>query len=105
VKTHWRSQEEIKRNRKLNKIPKSYVPILKLSGLQKRMTASHFNTINPTQLTSFPNLVCLAIQSDGKHPDLREILPLDQLVAIENVANKQSVQLVFQNGVVAEIRL
>lgn len=53
--------------------------------------------------SSFPSLVCLAIHSDGTHPDIRKILPLDSLVAIENVANKQSVQLVFQNGVVAEI--
>lgn len=53
--------------------------------------------------SSFPNLVCLAIQSDGTHPDVRRIMALDQLVAIENVANKQSVQLVFRNGVVTEI--
>ena len=55
------------------------------------------------ELSSFPNLVCLTIHSDGTHPDVCKILPLDQLVAIESVGNAQAVQLVFQNGVVAEI--
>ncbi len=53
--------------------------------------------------SSFPNLVCMAIHSDGTHPDVRKILPLDQLVAIENVVNKNVVQLFFQNGILVEI--
>jgi hypothetical protein len=53
--------------------------------------------------SSFPNLVFMAIHSDGTHPDVRKILPLDQLVAIENVMNKNVVQLFFQNGILIEI--
>ena len=53
--------------------------------------------------SSFPNLVFLSIHSDGTNPDIKNVLPLEQLVAIENVVNRSCVQLIFQNGIVVEI--
>ena len=53
--------------------------------------------------SSFPSLVLLAIQSDGSRPDVRQILDLDQLVAIESVANKGLVKLIFLNGIIVEL--
>ncbi len=74
------------------------------SRVSKSAKAKESETLNDIiEQSSFPNLVCLTIQSDGTHPDVCKILPLDQLVAIESVNNAQLVQLVFQNGVVAEI--
>jgi len=57
------------------------------------------------EISSFPSLVCIAIHSDGSNPHVRQVLDLDQLVAIESVQgqHKGMVQLVFQNGVVVEI--
>lgn len=53
--------------------------------------------------SSFPSLVFFEIYSDGTHPEIVQVLDLDQLVAIENVVNSGVVKLVFQNGVTVEL--
>lgn len=65
-------------------------------------TRKHKDLSPEKEQTSFPSLVFMAITNDGT-PDVRQILDLDQLVAIENVANTAMVKLVFQNGVIVEL--
>jgi len=56
------------------------------------------------ELSSFPMLVCLALQSDGTNPDVRKILDMEKLVSIESAPDNTGVlQLVFQAGEVIEI--
>jgi len=55
------------------------------------------------EASSFPLLICLALQSDGSNPDIRKVVELEHLVGIESVASKGIVQLVFQTGEVVEI--
>ena len=55
------------------------------------------------EASSFPLLICLALQSDGSNPDIRKVVELEHLVGIESVLNKGMVQLVFQTGEVLEI--
>ena len=36
------------------------------------------------EISSFPVLVCLALYSDGTHPEVRKVLPLEKLVLVES---------------------
>ena len=50
-----------------------------------------------TEASSFPALVCLALNSDGTNPDIRKLIELDQLTTVQDVT-ATVVQLAFQNG-------
>ena len=55
------------------------------------------------EVSSFPQLVCLAVEADGSNPHVKRVFDLDQLVAIDSVAKEGKVKLVFQNGSIVEI--
>eukprot|EP00559_Dactyliosolen_fragilissimus_P002545 CAMPEP_0184866972 /NCGR_PEP_ID=MMETSP0580-20130426/24520_1 /TAXON_ID=1118495 /ORGANISM="Dactyliosolen fragilissimus" /LENGTH=1551 /DNA_ID=CAMNT_0027366949 /DNA_START=24 /DNA_END=4679 /DNA_ORIENTATION=+ len=70
-------------------------------------TSTH-ETISPLdEISAFPKLVFLAIYNDGTHPDIRQILGLECLVAVENNASniegKDIIRLTFSTGDVVEI--
>jgi len=50
-----------------------------------------------TEVSSFPALVCLTLNSDGANPDIRKLIELDQLTTVQDVT-ATVVQLAFQNG-------
>ena len=50
-----------------------------------------------TEVSSFPALVCLTLNSDGVNPDIRKLIELDQLTTVQDVT-ATVVQLAFQNG-------
>jgi len=50
-----------------------------------------------TEISSFPALVCLTLNSDGANPDIRKLIELDQLTTVQDVT-ATVVQLAFQNG-------
>ena len=77
--------------------------IHKRSGQSARNRKSRQDVSPEKEQSSFPSLVFLAIHSDGSHPDVRQILDLDQLVAIESAAQNGMVKLVFQNGIIVEL--
>mmetsp|Transcript_13602 Transcript_13602/g.38277 ORF Transcript_13602/g.38277 Transcript_13602/m.38277 type:complete len:1292 (+) Transcript_13602:303-4178(+) len=49
------------------------------------------------EISSFPALVCLTLNSDGANPDIRKLIGLDQLTTVQDVT-ATVVQLAFQNG-------
>ena len=49
------------------------------------------------EISSFPALVCLTLNSDGANPDIRKLIELDQLTTVQDVT-ATVVQLAFQNG-------
>lgn len=49
------------------------------------------------EVSSFPVLVCVTINSDGTGPEIRKLVPLDQLTTVQNLSNTV-VQLAFRNG-------
>jgi hypothetical protein len=76
----------------------------RLSLLKSSRTHKRKQEVPPElEQSSFPSLVFFEIYSDGTHPEIVQVLDLDQLVAIENVANSGVVKLVFQNGVTVEL--
>ncbi len=77
---------------------------LHLSHRRKKKRRRRRNHASPqNEQSSFPSLVFLAIHSDGSHPDVREVIALEELIAIENVMNHGMVKLVFRNGGIVEI--
>ena len=50
------------------------------------------------EVSSFPTLVCLVLQSDGTKPDIRHSLPLDQLNFLSVNRNDSVVRLGFATG-------
>jgi hypothetical protein len=49
------------------------------------------------EISSFPALVCVTLNSDGANPDIRKLIELDQLTTVQDVT-ATVVQLAFQNG-------
>ena len=49
------------------------------------------------EISSFPALVCLTLNSDGSNPDIRKLIELDQLTTVQDVT-ATVVQLAFSNG-------
>lgn len=49
------------------------------------------------EVSSFPALVCMTLNSDGTNPDIRKLVELDQLTTVQDVTATE-VQLAFQNG-------
>jgi hypothetical protein len=49
------------------------------------------------EISSFPVLICIMLQNDGTGPDIRKLVPLDQLTTVQDV-NSTVVQLAFRNG-------
>ena len=49
------------------------------------------------EISSFPVLICMTLQNDGTGPDIRKLIPLDQLTTIQDL-NSTIVQLAFSNG-------
>ena len=49
------------------------------------------------EISSFPVLICMMLQNDGTGPDIRKLVPLDQLTTVQDV-NSTVVQLAFRNG-------
>jgi hypothetical protein len=49
------------------------------------------------EVSSFPALVCLTLNSDGANPDIRKLVELDQLTTVQDLT-ATVVQLAFQNG-------
>eukprot|EP00977_Amphora_coffeiformis_P010341 scaffold2417_cov155-Amphora_coffeaeformis.AAC.3 len=49
------------------------------------------------EVSSFPVLVCVTINSDGTGPEIRKLVPLDQLTTVQNLSSTV-VQLAFRNG-------
>jgi hypothetical protein len=50
-----------------------------------------------SEVSSFPVLVCMALQKDGTNPDIRKLVSLEKLVTIQNSVNN-TVQLIFEGG-------
>lgn len=50
-----------------------------------------------TEVSSFPAIACLSLNSDGTNPDIRKLIELDQLTTVQDVT-ATVVQLAFQNG-------
>ncbi|KAG7356111.1 exocyst complex component Sec3 [Nitzschia inconspicua] len=50
-----------------------------------------------TEVSSFPAMACLSLNSDGTNPDIRKLIELDQLTTVQDVT-ATVVQLAFQNG-------
>ena len=51
-----------------------------------------------TEMSSFPALVCMNLNPDGTNPDVRKLIPLDQLTTVQNVSTGSVIQLVFADG-------
>jgi hypothetical protein len=49
------------------------------------------------EISSFPVLICMTLQNDGTSPDIRKLVPLDQLTTVQDL-NSTVVQLAFSNG-------
>lgn len=49
------------------------------------------------EVSSFPVLICMTLQSDGTGPDIRKLIPLDQLTTVQDL-HSTVVQLAFSNG-------
>ena len=49
------------------------------------------------EVSSFPALVCLSLNSDGTNPDIRKLIEFDQLTTVQDMSATE-VQLAFQNG-------
>lgn len=49
------------------------------------------------EISSFPVLVCMTLHSDGTGPDIRKLVPLDQLTTVQDL-HSTVVQLAFSNG-------
>jgi len=49
------------------------------------------------EASSFPVLICMSLHSDGSAPDVRKLIPLDQLTTVQNLQSTV-VQLAFRNG-------
>ena len=49
------------------------------------------------EVSSFPVLVCMTIYSDGTAPDIRKLIPLDQLTTVQDL-HSTVVQLAFHHG-------
>jgi hypothetical protein len=49
------------------------------------------------EVSSFPAIVCMTLNSDGTNPDIRKLVELDQLTTLQDVTATE-VQLAFQNG-------
>jgi hypothetical protein len=53
--------------------------------------------IEDEEISSFPVLICMTLQNDGTGPDIRKLIPLDQLTTVQDL-NSTVVQLAFTNG-------
>lgn len=53
--------------------------------------------VEEEEISSFPVLVCMTINSDGTGPDIRKLVPLDQLTTVQDL-HSTVVQLAFSNG-------
>lgn len=49
------------------------------------------------EVSSFPVLICMTLNQDGTAPDIRKLLPLDQLTTVQDL-HSTVVQLAFNNG-------
>ena len=49
------------------------------------------------EASSFPVLICMTLNSDGSAPDVRKLIPLDQLTTVQNLQTTV-VQLAFRSG-------
>ena len=49
------------------------------------------------EVSSFPVLCCLSLNSDGANPDIKKLIELDQLTTVQDLT-ATTVQLAFQNG-------
>jgi hypothetical protein len=49
------------------------------------------------EVSSFPVLCCLSLNSDGANPDIKKLIELDQLTTVQDLT-ATVVQLAFQNG-------
>ncbi|KAL7566922.1 hypothetical protein ACA910_008645 [Epithemia clementina (nom. ined.)] len=49
------------------------------------------------EASSFPVLICMTLNSDGSAPDVRKLIPLDQLTTVQNLQST-AVQLAFRSG-------
>ncbi|KAL3915562.1 MAG: hypothetical protein SGILL_005592, partial [Bacillariaceae sp.] len=53
--------------------------------------------VDHNEISSFPAMSCLTLNSDGTNPDIRKLIELDQLTTVQDVT-ATVVQLAFQNG-------
>ena len=56
------------------------------------------NKKDANEMSSFPVLICMNLNPDGTNPDVRKLIPLDQLTTVLNVSTGSVVQLVFVDG-------
>jgi len=70
------------------------------------------NELKPEdEISSFPSILCLSIHSDGTSPDIRKMMELDKLTAVQSLTAKDSgdddtgnfVRLIFKGGDTIEI--
>jgi len=50
-----------------------------------------------SEVSSFPIMLCMTLNTDGANPDIRKLIELDQLTTVQDVT-ATVVQLTFQNG-------
>lgn len=50
-----------------------------------------------SEISSFPVMLCMTLNTDGANPDIRKLIELDQLTTVQDVT-ATVVQLTFQNG-------
>jgi hypothetical protein len=53
--------------------------------------------LDEEEIGSFPVLVCFTLHSDGTGPDIRKLIPLDQLTTVQDL-HSTVLQLAFANG-------
>lgn len=72
------------------------------------LTGQHDDTTAPAQqdlvqlkkedeISSFPVLICMTMHTQGTAPDIRKLIPLEQLTTVQDL-NSTVVQLAFRNG-------
>lgn len=57
----------------------------------------HHGDSEYVEVSSFPVLLCMTLNTDGTSPDIRKLIELDQLTTVQDVT-ATVVQLTFQNG-------
>ena len=67
------------------------------NNTKRKSTTNSALLTEEEEISSFPVLICMTLQNDGTGPDIRKLIPLDQLTTIQDL-NSTIVQLAFANG-------
>ena len=67
------------------------------SSMRRKSMPNNALLMEEEEISSFPVLICMTLQNDGTGPDIRKLIPLDQLTTLQDL-NSTIVQLAFSNG-------